>query len=192
MNSKMCDERTDPIIHRPHPLQTRAVILGVDHKVCVQFRQSVKDLLKMLNGRLLFGIASVDVVVCVGYLTTTTTTTASGLLSKRAQQRQGEDERRSESGDERGSKRDAPDAALGGERRDELEIADGAGGIAVHAAYCGSVESKLAFLRRVDAMRRAPGKLHPVDPAETAPGGCDAYDRRKFFQCGHAPWDGDC
>ena len=73
-----------------------------------------------------------------------------------------------------------------------LELADGAGGIAVHAAYCGSVESKLAFLRRVDAMRRAPGKLHPVDPAETAPGGCDAYDRRKFFQCGHAPWDGDC
>ena len=62
----------------------------------------------------------------------------------------------------------------------------------MHAAYCGSVESKLAFLRRVDAMRRAPGKLHPVDPAETAPGGCDAYDRRKFFQCGHAPWDGDC
>ena len=101
-------------------------------------------------------------------------------------------EARRESGDERGSKRDAPDAALGGERRDELEIADGAGGIAVHAAYCGSVESKLAFLRRVDAMRRAPGKLHPVDPAETAPGGCDAYDRRKFFQCGHAPWDGDC
>ena len=101
-------------------------------------------------------------------------------------------EGRRESGDERGSKPDAPDAALGGERRDELELADGAGGIAVHAAYCGSVESKLAFLRRVDAMRRAPGKLHPVDPAETAPGGCDAYDRRKFFQCGHAPWDGDC
>ena len=64
------------------------------------------------------------------------------------------------------------------------------GGVTVHAAYCGSVSGKLAFLRRVEALARDPSIAKLPDADEIA--GCDAYDKNKFRQCGNAPWDGDC
>jgi hypothetical protein len=64
------------------------------------------------------------------------------------------------------------------------------GGVTVHAAYCGSVSGKLAFLRRVEALARDPSLAKLPDADELA--GCDAYDKNKFRQCGNAPWDGDC
>ena len=76
------------------------------------------------------------------------------------------------------------DAAADAE--DELSI----GGITVHAAYCGSVSGKLAFMRRVEALARDPALAKLPDADELA--GCDAYDRDKFRACGNAPWDGDC
>merc|ERR1712216_645966 len=75
---------------------------------------------------------------------------------------------------------------------DEIDAEDESfhGGVTVHAAYCGSVAGKLAFLRRVDALARDPALSKPPDADELA--GCDAYDRDKFRACGNAPWDGDC
>ena len=64
------------------------------------------------------------------------------------------------------------------------------GGYSVHAAYCGSIAGKLAFLERVENMARFPGKVH--EPTKEELDGCDTYDRDKFLKCGHAPWDGDC
>ena len=64
------------------------------------------------------------------------------------------------------------------------------GGVTVHAAYCGSVSGKLAFLRRVEALARDPSLAKQPDADELA--GCDAYDKNKFRTCGNAPWDGDC
>jgi hypothetical protein len=64
------------------------------------------------------------------------------------------------------------------------------GGVTVHAAYCGSVSGKLAFLRRVEALARDPSIAKLPDADEIA--GCDAYDKNKFRTCGNAPWDGDC
>ena len=64
------------------------------------------------------------------------------------------------------------------------------GGYSVHAAYCGSIPGKLAFLERVENMARFPGKVH--EPSKEELEGCDTYDREKFLKCGRAPWDGDC
>ena len=64
------------------------------------------------------------------------------------------------------------------------------GGYSVHAAYCGSIPGKLAFLERVENMARFPGKVH--EPSKEELEGCDTYDRDKFLKCGRAPWDGDC
>lgn len=66
----------------------------------------------------------------------------------------------------------------------------GDAGFAVHAAYCGSVKGKLAFLTRVAAMARSPGTLMPPHADELE--GCDTYDRDKYLKCGNAPWDGSC
>ena len=63
-------------------------------------------------------------------------------------------------------------------------------GYSVHAAYCGSIPGKLAFLERVENMARFPGKVH--EPSKEELEGCDTYDREKFLKCGRAPWDGDC
>ena len=65
------------------------------------------------------------------------------------------------------------------------------GGVTVHAAYCGSVSGKLAFLRRVEALARDPSRPAKLPDADEL-AGCDAYDKNKFRQCGNAPWDGDC
>lgn len=69
-------------------------------------------------------------------------------------------------------------------------VTAGDAGFTVHAAYCGSVKGKLAFLTRVEAMARAPGALMPPQRDELE--GCDTYDRDKYLKCGNAPWDGDC
>lgn len=71
---------------------------------------------------------------------------------------------------------------------DDVTAADG--GFAVHAAYCGSVKGKLAFLSRVEAMARTPGSL--MLPQRNELEGCDTYDRDKYLTCGNAPWDGEC
>jgi hypothetical protein len=73
-------------------------------------------------------------------------------------------------------------------RQDSNDVVSG--GVTVHAAYCGSVSGKLAFLRRVEALARDPSLAKQPDADELA--GCDAYDKNKFRQCGNAPWDGDC
>ena len=70
---------------------------------------------------------------------------------------------------------------------------DGSGnhrGYMVHAAYCGSIRGKVAFLDRVSKLARNPTLMLPVTDAERR--GCDVFDRRKYFTCGLAPWDGVC
>jgi len=70
---------------------------------------------------------------------------------------------------------------------------DGSGnhrGYMVHAAYCGSIRGKVAFLERVSKLARNPTLMLPVTDAEKR--GCDVFDRRKYFTCGLAPWDGVC
>ena len=61
-------------------------------------------------------------------------------------------------------------------------------GVTVHAAYCGSVAGKLAFLNRVELLGRGIDSPITVDELK----GCDDYDKAKYRNCGHAPWDGDC
>lgn len=63
-------------------------------------------------------------------------------------------------------------------------------GYLVHAAYCGSISGKVAFLSRVSDLAVDPSKVLPVTEEESK--GCDVFDRRKFFTCGLAPWDGVC
>lgn len=65
-----------------------------------------------------------------------------------------------------------------------------ANGYLVHAAYCGSISGKVAFLSRVSELAVDPSKVLPVTEEESK--GCDVFDRRKFFTCGLAPWDGVC
>ena len=70
---------------------------------------------------------------------------------------------------------------------------DGSGehrGYIVHAAYCGSISGKSAFLSRVSQLAENPNQILPATEEENA--GCDVFDRRKFFTCGLAPWDGVC
>ena len=73
-----------------------------------------------------------------------------------------------------------------------LRAAEGgsANGYLVHAAYCGSISGKVAFLSRVAQLAVDPSKVLPVTEEESK--GCDVFDRRKFFTCGLAPWDGVC
>ena len=61
-------------------------------------------------------------------------------------------------------------------------------GVTVHAAYCGSVAGKLAFLNRVELLGRGIDSPITIDELK----GCDDYDKAKYRNCGHAPWDGDC
>lgn len=63
-------------------------------------------------------------------------------------------------------------------------------GYLVHAAYCGSVAGKIAFLNRVERLSQDSTKILPVSKDEER--GCDVFDRHKFFSCGLAPWDGIC
>ena len=63
-------------------------------------------------------------------------------------------------------------------------------GYLVHAAYCGSVKGKIAFLSRVDRLSQDSTTILPVSADEER--GCDVFDRHKFFSCGLAPWDGIC
>jgi len=63
-------------------------------------------------------------------------------------------------------------------------------GYLVHAAYCGSVKGKIAFLSRVERLSEDTTKMLPVTEDEQQ--GCDVFDRHKFHSCGLAPWDGVC
>ena len=63
-------------------------------------------------------------------------------------------------------------------------------GYLVHAAYCGSISGKIAFLKRVSHLASHP--LSPMIASKEENEGCDVYDRHKFFTCGLAPWDGEC
>ena len=49
----------------------------------------------------------------------------------------------------------------------------------MHAAYCGSIRGKVAFLDRVSKLARNPTLMLPVTDAERR--GCDVFDRRKYF-----------
>jgi hypothetical protein len=63
------------------------------------------------------------------------------------------------------------------------------GAVLVHAAYCGSVSGKLAFLRRVAAIARDPAR--GAAPTRDEISGCDQHDKEKYRRCGRAPWEGD-
>ena len=63
-------------------------------------------------------------------------------------------------------------------------------GYLVHAAYCGSIPGKAAFLKRVSQLMV--DSQNPALATAEENAGCDVYDRHKFFTCGLAPWDGDC